>query len=233
MLGERAAKPTDGGPLGQAVRAMLTERLMAGAYAPGDKLSLRSLAAEFGVSIMPVREAVSRLVADGALEVTPNRAVRVPVLDVGRFRELTALRIEIEGLAAAWAAERRDDADLASIAEAEAGFRVERARPAPDLALTVAINQKVHFAIYRAARSPMLVEIITGLWLKAGPILNLDMATNLARVSSGTGERYHAAALAALKAGDAAGARDAVAGDISQACDYIISLGRLPFNQPP
>ena len=230
MLGEFATRTTDGEPLGQAVRAMLSERLMAGAYAPGDKLSLRSLAAAFGVSMMPVREAVSRLVADGALEVTPNRALRVPVLDVARFRELTALRIEVEGLAAAWSAERRGEANLAAIAEAEAGFRVERARPAPDLALTVAINQKLHFAIYRSARSPMLVEIITGLWLKAGPILNLDMATNPARVSSGTGERYHTAALAAIRARDPAGARDAIAGDIAQACDYIISLGRLPSN---
>lgn len=217
-----------GASLGQGVRVLLSERLMAGVYAPGDKLSLRSVAAALGVSMTPVREAITRLVADGALEVAPNRAVRVPVLDVARFRELTALRIEIEGMASAWAAERCDEADLAAIAEAEAAFRVERARPAPDLAGTVAINQKVHFAIYRAARSPMLVEIITGLWLKAGPILNLDMATNIARVSSGTGERYHAAALAAIRARDPAGAREAIVGDIAQACDYIVSLGKLP-----
>ncbi|MCX7382811.1 MAG: GntR family transcriptional regulator [Alphaproteobacteria bacterium] len=215
------------------MRQLLTRRLLAGVYSPGDKLSLRRVAADLGVSMTPVREAVSRLVADGALEVAPSRAVRVPILGVGEFRELTALRIEIEGLAAAWAAERRDDADLAVIAEAEAGFRLERARPAPDLVLTVAINQKLHFAIYRAARSPMLMEIITGLWLKAGPILNLDMSTNVARVSSGTGERYHTAALAAVRARDAVGARDAVAGDIAQACKYIISLGRLPANRSP
>ncbi len=221
-------KTMEGASLGQSVQALLSERLMAGAYAPGDKLSLRSVAAGLGVSMMPVREAVSRLVADGALEVAPNRAVRVPVLDVRRFRELTALRMEIEGMAAAWAAERCGEGDLAAIAEAEAGFRIARARPAPDLALTVAINQKVHFAIYRAAGSPMLVEIITGLWLKAGPILNLDMATNLARVSSGTGERYHAAALAAIRARNAGGARAAIVGDIAQACDYIVSLGKLP-----
>jgi DNA-binding GntR family transcriptional regulator len=186
------------------------------------------VAAGLGVSMMPVREAVSRLVADGALEVAPNRAVRVPVLDVGRFRELTALRMAIEGMAASWAAVARSEADMAAIAEAEAAFRIERARPSPDLAWTVALNQKVHFAIYRAAGSPMLVEIIVGLWLKAGPILNLDMATNIARVSSGTGERYHAAALAAIGARDAAGAHEAIVGDIEQACEYIVSLGKLP-----
>ena len=221
-------KVAAGASLGQSVRALLSERLMSGAYAPGDKLSLRSVAAGLGVSMTPVREAVSRLVTDGALEVAPNKAVRVPVLDVGRFRELTALRMEIEGMAAAWAAERRGEADLAAIAEAEAGFRIERAGPAPDLALTVAINQRVHFAIYRAAGSPMLVEIIVGLWLKAGPILNLDMATNLARVSSGTGERYHAAALTAIRARDAVAARTAIVGDIAQAWQYIVSLGKLP-----
>ena len=83
---------------GQGVRVLLSERLIAGVYSPGEKLSLRCVAAGLGVSMMQIREAVSRLVTDGALEVTPNRAVRVPILDLPRFRELTAPRIEIEGM---------------------------------------------------------------------------------------------------------------------------------------
>ena len=224
-------RSVEGSSLGQSVRMLLTERLLAGVYAPGDKLSLRSVATGLGVSMTPVREAVSRLVADSALEVAPNKAVRVPVLDVKKFRELTALRIEIEGLAAAWAAVARTDADIAAIAEAEAGFRSERSKARPRLASTIAINQKLHFGIYRAAKSPMLVEIIVGLWLKAGPILNLDMAKRSTRVSNGAGERFHAAALDAIRHHDSDAARVAIVGDIQQASDFIISLGKLPTAQ--
>ena len=220
--------PTKEASLGQSVCMLLSERLIAGQYRPCEKLSLRKVAAGLGVSMMPVREAVSRLVADGALEVTPNKAVRVPILDLKRFRELTALRIEIEGMAAAWAAVARDMADLDAIADAEEQFRRERSEGRAQLASTVAMNQKFHFAVYRAAKSPMLVQIIIGLWLKAGPILNFDMARNDAWVYSGVGEKYHAAALAALYRQDSDAARAAIAGDIQQTSDRIIALGQLP-----
>ena len=82
----------------------LADLLISGRLAPGEKLSLRAAADVLGVSIMPVREAVSRLVADKALEVTPNRAVRVPLMSAAQFRDLTKVRIAIEGHAAAQAA---------------------------------------------------------------------------------------------------------------------------------
>src|SRR5512145_1207702 len=59
------------------VYAELRERLVAGMLEPGQKVSLRTIAERLGVSVQPVREAVSRLVADRALVVLPNRAVRV------------------------------------------------------------------------------------------------------------------------------------------------------------
>ncbi len=75
----------------------LTDLLASGRLAPGDRLSLRHTAAALGVSVMPIREAVSRLVADGALEVAPNRAVRVPMLDAEEFRALAETRMAVEG----------------------------------------------------------------------------------------------------------------------------------------
>ena len=73
-------EPLDRQTLGERAYAQLADLLISGRLAPGEKLSLRSAADVLGVSIMPVREAVSRLVADKALEVTPNRAVRVPLM---------------------------------------------------------------------------------------------------------------------------------------------------------
>src|SRR5262252_7796199 len=89
--------PLDRQTLGHRAYARLSELLISGRMAPGEKLSLRQAAEVLGVSIMPVREAVSRLVADRALEVAPNRAVRVPLMSAAQFRDLTKVRIAIEG----------------------------------------------------------------------------------------------------------------------------------------
>src|SRR5690606_18870578 len=63
----------------QAFRS-LRDALMAGRFAPGQPVPLRSIALAMGISTMPVREAVNRLVATGALELPPNRRFRVPVV---------------------------------------------------------------------------------------------------------------------------------------------------------
>ena len=89
----------------------LSDLLAAGRLAPGDRLSLRQSAAVLGVSVMPVREAVSRLVAEGALEVSPNRAIRVPTMSQAEFRALAETRMAVEGIAAARAAEQRSDGE--------------------------------------------------------------------------------------------------------------------------
>jgi DNA-binding GntR family transcriptional regulator len=218
----------NGATLGESVRMILSRRLIAGEYSPGSKLSLRRLAEDLGVSMTPVREAINRLVSDRAVEVTPNRSVRVPTLNVAQFRELTQIRIDIEGGAAFRAAAARTDADISAIIRLEAEFRKEGRKTHPDLAKVVAVNQMLHFAIYRATGSPLLVEIISGLWLKAGPILNLDMRASPDRLATGHALASHAKAVAAIVRRDGAGARRAIAEDIRLASEFIIGRGALP-----
>jgi len=180
-----------------------------------------------GVSIMPVREAVSRLVADKALEVTPNRAVRVPLLSAEQFRDLTKVRIAIEGHAAEQAARQRDQNDLLSIARAEEAMRVESESATPDLPRAVELNKTFHFAVYEAAHSPILVEIIRALWLKAGPVINLDLRANPERLAKGDAIKCHADVRKAIAAGNGAVAREGIAADISGAAEFILSRGGL------
>ena len=172
----------------------LADLLMSGRLAPGEKLSLRAAADVLGVSIMPVREAVSRLVADKALEVTPNRAVRVPLMSAAQFRDLTKVRIAIEGHAAAQAAaaprQQRPRVDRRA-PKKRCGWRARL--HAPDLPRAVELNKTFHFAVYEAAHSPILVEIIRALWLKAGPVINLDLRANPERLAKGDAIRFHAA----------------------------------------
>ncbi|HXB78956.1 MAG TPA: GntR family transcriptional regulator [Bradyrhizobium sp.] len=220
-------EPLDRQTLGERAYAQLADLLISGRLAPGERLSLRTAAEVLGVSIMPVREAVSRLVADRALEVMPNRAVRVPLMSVAQFRDLTKVRIAIEGHAAAQAALQRNDDDLAAIARAEEAMRAESMKSRPDLPRAVELNKTFHFAVYEAARSPILVEIIRALWLKAGPVINLDLRANPERLAKGDAIRFHANVRKAIAEGDAAAAQAGIAADISGAAEVIVSRGGL------
>jgi DNA-binding GntR family transcriptional regulator len=220
-------EPLDRQTLGERAYAQLADLLISGRLAPGEKLSLRMAAEVLGVSIMPVREAVSRLVADKALEVAANRAVRVPVMSATQFRDLTKVRIAIEGHAAAEAARLRGDSNLASIATAEAAMRAESELKAPDLPRAVELNKTFHFAVYEAAQSPILVEIIRALWLKAGPVINLDLRGNPDRLAKGEAIRFHADVRKAIEIGDAEAAKVGIAADITSAANFILSRGGL------
>lgn len=214
--------------LGDRAYQQIADLLIAGRLAPGERMSLRSTAEALGVSMMPIREAVTRLVADNALEVAPNRAVRVPIMSATRFLDLTSARIVVEGHAAARAALLRDEADIARIAALDDAFRKETQRRKPDLAAAVAHNQALHFAVYETARSPQLSEMIRSLWLKAGPVINLDLRANPDRLKHTRAVVFHANLVKAITEGDADSARAAIEQDVQGAADFIISQGHLP-----
>ncbi len=213
--------------LGERVTGELRELLIAGRLAPGEKLSLRRVAEALGVSMMPVREAVSRLAADKALEVLPGRAARVPILSLAQFRELTRIRLVVEGFAAEEAARVIAPAQIDAVVRHEAAFRDAARADPPDSAAAVAANRHLHFALYEAAAMPSLLEMIGRLWLKAGPILNLDMRDEPRRLDGGSAVLAHAALVAALREGDPAAARAALEADIEAAAEHIERTGRL------
>jgi DNA-binding GntR family transcriptional regulator len=213
--------------LGERVHAELRELLMSGELAPGQKMSLRSVAETLGVSIMPVREAVARLVSDQSLEVLPNRAVRVPLMSRVRFRELTAVRLAIEGFATEEAARNRSDADIFVMRRFEQAFLDQARSPDPQADQAVRANKEFHFAIYRATGLPTLVGIVEGLWLKIGPVLNFDLKISPDRLRTGGAAEQHRRLLAAVEAGDGATARKALTDDIEGAANFIESTGRL------
>ena len=209
------------------VYEQLKEMLMTGRMMPGEQISLRGTATALGVSVMPVREAVHRLAAEQALELTPNRALRVPRMTVSQFREITAIRINLEGLATERAAALLDDAGVARIAELNTQFADEMGRAAPDGAKLIALNKALHFAVYEGARMPTLMKMIEALWLRIGPILNYDLRSGSRRVGDGVAAAHHARLVEALKRHDGAAAREALRGDIEAAADFIVSAGVL------
>lgn len=216
--------------LGAQVLAHLRAQLITGMLAPGDKLSLRTLALQQGVSMQPVRDAVARLVAERALEVTPKRSVQVPLMSLPQFRELTSIRLCVEGFAVEQSAHQRGGTERAALRHHEATFRRESKRRVPDVDAAIVANANLHFAVYRAAGMPALVAIIEGLWLRIGPVLNLDLRDGGSRLRSGVAAHCHAQMLAAIEHGDAGAARKALQEDIGSTATFIETRGVLPHD---
>lgn len=87
-------------PMGDRAYTQLRDALFAGRFEPGGNLPLRTLAENLGTSITPVRDAVSRLIAQGVLELGPRNSAHVPELGSDQLAQLTLVRCELEGLAA-------------------------------------------------------------------------------------------------------------------------------------
>ena len=226
-------------PKADPIRATLRDRayaglrdlLIAGQLAPGEKLSMRQLAAGLGVSPMPVREAIHRLVAECALEVQPQSAVRVPLMTRERFMELTTIRINLEGMATQVAAGRITPTQLARVRRYHERFRDTARSAKPNPSVVVRTNQKLHFAIYRCAQMPTLLLLIESLWLRIGPILIFDLRSSPRRLHTLAAHECHEHLVSALERHDGGAARDALARDIESAAEYILSLDRLPHGK--
>src|SRR5690606_26751823 len=100
------------GKLGGVVYQKLADALIKGALRPDTRLRICDLAQKMGTSVTPVREAMLRLIQDGALVMRTARDIRVPILDADRYLEIRSIRLELEGLAAQNAAQTAGVADI-------------------------------------------------------------------------------------------------------------------------
>src|SRR5437763_3595907 len=101
----------------------LARGLMAGMFKPGEAVTLRTLAHHLGTSAMPVREAVSRLIAERALVLLPNRSVIVPRMPRARFVELSRARKMLEGMAGEGAAAATTPALLRTLSDSNEAMK--------------------------------------------------------------------------------------------------------------
>jgi len=101
--------------LTSAVQERLRADILATRLLPGQKLHIAGLAKQFSVSLAAVREALSRLVADGLVQASDQRGFRVSPVSLADLADVTQTRIDIEGLALRRSIERGDDAWLASV----------------------------------------------------------------------------------------------------------------------
>ena len=214
--------PVERRTLADRVHEELRHGLMVGRFLPGETLSLRTLSEAMGTSVMPIREAVTRLASDNCLEVLPRRGIRVPALTLARFDEVWRLRALIEGEAAALAAERASPADLAVIAEHSALAADALGPPVRPLAV-IEHTKAMLFAIYTAARTETMLPLIEMLWTRCGPHRMVPFHTPdraaLAFLRHSCG--HHDRLLAALHARDGAAAGRIRAEDIAELAAFL------------
>ncbi|MCW2716660.1 MAG: hypothetical protein QOG20_207 [Pseudonocardiales bacterium] len=128
LLAHDGSPAGDGLPMAQrsseGVARILRQAILDGRLKPGQPLRERVLAEEIGISRTPIREALFILQGEGLVGLTPNRGATVRTITAADIAEIYALRSVLECHAAATAAERITEADLARLEDAHA--RLER-----------------------------------------------------------------------------------------------------------
>jgi DNA-binding GntR family transcriptional regulator len=198
------------------IRAAILE----GEIQPGEWLRQEQLAQEYGVSQMPVREALKELAAEGLVEHLPYRGARVIAFSAEDVADLYAHRSFLEGRAARAAASRITPAELAELKRLQAQMKENLA---PEyLAEYRQLNRHFHQLIFSASRRAYLGRTLNQMWAAFPNMLWSNFAQTAEkplpqRDASDPGE--HDAIIAALEKGDGAEAERLMQ-------QHILSAGR-------
>ncbi|MDP6474326.1 MAG: GntR family transcriptional regulator [Alphaproteobacteria bacterium] len=207
--------------LHERIYGELKQALLAGHLASGEVVTIRPLAEELGTSVMPVRDALLRLAAERALELMPNRSIRVPRMTRAGFDELYRIRGDLESMAAGMAAENIQPGEISELeAHRRRIHEATESGESGDAGAWVEAYKDFHFRVFAAARSVHLMPMIESMWLQSGPILSAPFKHAMADgTEKGAAARQSGgvdALLEALKSGDAAAARAAVEAAFSE-----------------
>ena len=181
-----------------AVLAALREDILTGVLGPGDQLVQEALAERYGVSRVPLREALKMLESEGQVVNHPHRGYFVAELSVADLREVYHLRALLEQAALSAAVPLLEEDDIAEIAAL--CDDVDAAAIAGNVIEMAEANRRFHFAMYDAAGMPRLSRLLRQLWDATDAYRALDYqgSGNRSRVQS-----EHAAMLEALRCRDA------------------------------
>jgi DNA-binding GntR family transcriptional regulator len=197
-------------PAHERVYRALRARILSGEMAPGDQVTLRGLAEELGVSMTPVREAVRRLAAERALQMTASGRVAVPAPGARRLEELFRARELLEPELAIRALPNVDKSIISALCAIDAaidGYLAEG-----DAAGYVQANNAFHTKLYALADAPALMALVESIWLQTAPV----MRRIYGRLGTAALTDYHEATLAALASRDAGALADAIRADVTQ-----------------
>ena len=208
-------------PTHEVTYARLRDMILYGVLAPGQPVTIQGLIAEMGVGMTPVREAIRRLAAEGALMPQGNRRVTVPRVTEALLDQIAFARLTIEPKLAELACAHASADLLAQLRDLDRP--IYAAIKGHDVHSYLQHNHAFHFALYEASGAEVLVDMARSLWLRFGPSLRVVVAREGALALPD----LHIEALAALERSDAAGLAAAIQQDIAQGVDQVrLALAR-------
>ncbi|MCW3838093.1 GntR family transcriptional regulator [Sphingomonas canadensis] len=154
--------------------AQLRQALITGRFEPGENVTVKLLAEQLGSGIMPVREAVQRLVAEGALVNLPSGRVYVPALTRAEFDEVIEIRLLLEPYCCRKATANMNPrlvAELRALQE-----QLQRAASGDQAEAMLWANYQFHFGIYRQSGMGQMLPLIEAVWLRFGPMMKHSQA---------------------------------------------------------
>lgn len=199
----------------------LRRSLASGLFEAGEVLRIHDVAGSLETSVMPVREALARLVSEQALEVMPSRSVRVPPITVERLKDIASARALIEGEATARAVPKLDSDMIVTLRTLTHSYDAAVKGGERPNSLTVAdLNKRFHWTIYEAAGSKVLLPMIESLWLQSGPYIRASAALFVEQDGL-PATHHHWAIIDAIEARDPERARGALQADIARAFELL------------
>jgi Transcriptional regulators len=199
--------------------------ILTGDYSLGEKLDQKLLAEKLGVSVIPVREGLRQLEAEGLIRLVPRRGAFVAELSITELKEIYLIREVLEGLAAELAVPNLDSSAFNQL-ESLLG-QMEEATAEQDYSRLLELNRTFHFTIYEAARRPILLQIIASLWDRSSLCRRVYLYLP-GRASQALAE--HKEIYQASKQRDAQWAHQAVRKNVRQTIEGI--LARLNQEKP-
>lgn len=214
-FGDRSGRSDAKPPDHERIYRRLRDMILFGDLAPGQAVTIQGMQEATAAGMTPVREALRRLVAEGALATGENRRISVPRITTSELDQIAFARLTVEPKLAALAA---PDIDAETVRALEDWDRmVDDAIRRDDVKGYLRGNVNFHFRLYARAEAEILTRIAMSLWLRIGPALRVVCGRFGA---SGLPDR-HRETLAALGDRDAEAAAAAIAADIRQGVDLI------------
>jgi DNA-binding GntR family transcriptional regulator len=202
-------------PEHEAIYKKIRNMILFGEVLPGQGVTILGLKDAVGAGVTPVREAIRRLTAEGALEALGNRRVCVPELSPQRIDEIYYARFALEPKMAQLAAEKITQEGITLLETLDA--KVDQAIETGNIEAYLESNFRFHFALYDMAGTPILRKIVTSLWLQFGPSLRVVSG----RFGTSNLPDMHSETIEALHRRDAAAAARAIEQDIQQGLDLM------------
>jgi DNA-binding GntR family transcriptional regulator len=149
----------------EKVYEYLKNEILMAAYKPGDRIVIREVSKQLGVSDIPVREAIKKMASEGLLEVKSHSGARVATINIENLEEIFLIRTELETLATLLAAKSATSEEIAKLDKCVR--KMDESYEKHDVVQYTTYNRKFHQMLYRASHAPLLVDMIENMYARS------------------------------------------------------------------